>query len=66
MDQAREKPIHPAPIEDGANRPWVNHFSHHGVASNGKSLNYVFPQLINGTAVVKLDNQELEKEGENG
>ncbi|PHT89687.1 hypothetical protein T459_04800 [Capsicum annuum] len=50
------------PTEKKEGNQWGNLFAGNRVASNGMSLKYVTPKRVNGTVVVQLDQQDLEKE----
>ena len=45
-----------------AAEPWVNMFKNNRVASNGMKLSYVPPQVVDGQAVVQLEEKELHEE----
>ncbi|TMW80402.1 hypothetical protein EJD97_020464, partial [Solanum chilense] len=49
-DQEREK---------GTTEPWVNIFKNNRVASNGMQLSYFPPQVVDGQAVVQLEEKEV-------
>ncbi|XP_069143403.1 uncharacterized protein [Solanum lycopersicum] len=41
-----------------ANEPWANMFKNNHVASNGMQLSYFPPQVVNGQALVRLEEKE--------
>ena len=42
--------------------PWFNMFKNNRVASNGMQLSYFPPQVVNGQAVVQLEEKEVQEE----
>ncbi|KAK6788794.1 hypothetical protein RDI58_012592 [Solanum bulbocastanum] len=54
--------LEPDPAGMKEANPWVSLFEGNRVASNGMSLNYITPELVNGKLVVNLDEKEQEKE----
>ena len=45
-----------------ANEPWANMFKNNHVASNGMQLSYFPPQVVNGQALVRLEEKEVQEE----
>lgn len=43
---------------------WANLFTGNRVAENGMPLTYIPPEIVNGTVVVQVDKNEVEKEAE--